>query len=204
MTGHTLTEEEGIAFGLEIMKYLDNFKKRAAEETGILFGNYGTPSESTAGWFSKKLQEQFGDIEGITDKGYLINSYHIDIKEPVNAFDKLLIEQQFAQYSLGGTITYIELAGNMNKNIPAVIQLIQFMYENNIYAEINTRSDKCSTCGYEGEALIDTNTLTWYCPQCGERDKAKLSVVRRTCGYLGDNNWGTSRTLDIINRVVHL
>lgn len=202
MTGHTLTEKEGIAFGLEIMKYLDDFKKRAVKETGILFGTYGTPSESTAGWFSKKLQEQFGDIEGITDKGYLINSYHIDIKEEVNAFDKLMIEQQFAQYSLGGTITYIEVA-NMVQNCEAVIQLIQFMYDNNIYAEINTESDMCSTCGFNGTMSIDDN-LVWYCPQCGENNKDKISVVRRTCGYISDNNWGVSRTLDIINRVKHL
>ena len=181
MTGSTLTQKEGIEFGLKVMKYLDDYKKRAVKETGLLFGIYGTPSEATAGWASNKLREQFGDIEGITDKGYLINSYHIDIKEEVNAFDKLTIEQRFAEYSTGGTITYVEVA-NMVQNCEAVIQLMQFMYENNIYAEINTRSDKCSTCGYDGEASVDMETLDFYCPQCGERDTNKLSVVRRTCG----------------------
>ena len=202
MTGYTLTEEEGIKFGVKVMKFMDDFKKRAVEDTGILFGIYGTPSESTAGWCSKKLKEQFGVIEGITDKGYLINSYHIDIKENVTAFDKLSIEQQFAQYSLGGTITYIEVA-DMTKNIEAVVQLIQYMYDANIYAEINTESDMCSSCGFNGAMSID-DKLVWYCPQCGENSKDKISVVRRTCGYISDNNWGESRTLDIINRVKHL
>lgn len=203
MIGSTLTKEEGIMLGERIMQYLHDFKERAIKETGLLFGIYGTPSESTAGWASEKLREQFGDIEGITDKGYLINSYHIDIKEEVNAFDKLAIEQKFAKYSLGGAITYIEVA-DMNKNIEAVIQLVQFMYENNIYAEINTESDVCSTCGYNSTMSFDHDKFEWYCPQCDERRVEKLSVVRRTCGYISDNSWGVSRTLDIINRVKHI
>lgn len=203
MKGATLTDEEGIAFGERIMAYLQDYKERAIAETGLLFGIYGTPSESTAGWASEKLKEQFGIIEGITDKGYLINSYHIDIKEEVNAFDKLSIEQRFAKYSTGGTITYIEVA-DMNKNIEAVIQLMQYMYETNIYAEINTESDVCSTCGYNSTMSFDHDTFEWYCPQCNERRVEKLSVVRRTCGYISDNSWGISRTLDIINRVKHL
>lgn len=203
LTGYTLTEEKGIEFGVKIMEYLDNYKERAKDETGLLFGIYGTPSESTAGWASEKLRENFGDIEGITDKGYLINSYHIDIREEVNAFDKLTIEQKFAEHSLGGTITYIEVA-NMTKNIEAVVQLMQYMYENNIYAEINTKSDRCSTCYYDGEMSMDMETFKWYCPNCGEKDQDKLSVVRRTCGYISETNWGKSRLLDILNRVLHL
>ena len=203
LTGYTLTEEKGIEFGIKVMEYLDDYKERAKKETGLLFGTYGTPSESTAGWASEKLRENFGDIEGITDKGYLINSYHIDIKEEVNAFDKLAIEQKFAEHSLGGTITYVEVA-NMTKNIEAVIQLMQFMYENNIYAEINTKSDKCSTCGFDGEMAMNMETFKWYCPNCGENNQDKLSVVRRTCGYISETSWSKSRLLDILNRTLHL
>ena len=202
LTGETLTSPKGIELGKRIMKFLHDYKERAKKETGYLFGIYGTPSESTAGTLSEKLREQFGEIEGITDKGYLINSYHIDIKEEVNAFDKLTIEQEFAQYSLGGTITYVELP-NMEKNIEAVIQLMQHMYDTNIYAEMNVESDTCSSCGYSGTMSIGDD-MVWYCPQCGENDKDKISVVRRTCGYISDNNWGYSRLLDIINRVKHL
>lgn len=202
MTGHTLVEEEGRIFALEIMRFMDDYKDKIKEETGLLFALYGTPSESTAGQFSDKLQQQFGDIEGITDKGYLINSYHIDIKQHINAFEKLKREQEFAQYSLGGTITYIEI-DNMVHNIPAVIQLLQFMYENNIYAEINTESDTCSTCGFDGVMLVNEE-LKWYCPQCGENNQDKLSVVRRTCGYISETKWCRSRMLDITNRVKHL
>ena len=202
MTGHTLIEEEGRAFALEVMRFMDAYKDKIKKETGLLFALYGTPSESTAGQFSDKLQQQFGDIEGITDKGYLINSYHIDIKQHINAFEKLKREQEFAQYSLGGTITYIEI-DNMTHNIPAVVQLLQFMYENNIYAEINTESDTCSTCGFDGVMSINDD-LKWYCPQCGEKDQDKLSVVRRTCGYISETKWCHSRMLDIVNRVKHL
>lgn len=202
MTGHTLIEEEGRLFALEVMEFLDTYKDRIKKETGLLFAIYGTPSESTAGYFSDKLRQQFGDIEGITDKGYLINSYHIDIKQPINAFEKLKREQEFAKHSLGGTITYIEVE-NMTHNIPAVVQLLQFMYETNIYAEINTESDTCSTCGFDG-AMETNEDLQWFCPQCGETDQDKLSVVRRTCGYISETKWCKSRMLDIINRVKHL
>lgn len=164
---------------------------------------YGTPSESTAGWFSEKVKSRFGIIEGITDKGWITNSYHIDIQEQINAFDKLRIEQKFAKHSLGGTITYIEVP-NMENNIDAVVQLVQYMYDNNIYAEINTESDTCSTCGFDGVMDVDREGLSWICPQCGESDQDKLSVVRRTCGYISETKWCSSRMLDIINRVKHL
>lgn len=202
MTGKTLVEEEGRLFAIEVMKFLSDYKDKAKKETGLLFALYGTPSESTAGQLSDKLLEQFGVIEGITDKGYLINSYHIDIKQHINAFEKLKREQEFAQYSLGGTITYIEI-DNMTHNIPVVMQLLEFMYNNNIYAEINTESDVCSTCSYDGVMSVGED-LKWYCPQCGENDQDKLSVVRRTCGYISETKWCGSRMLDIINRVKHL
>lgn len=202
MTGKTLIEEEGRLFAIEVMQFMNAYKDKAKQETGLLFALYGTPSESTAGYFSDKLKEQFGVVEGISDKGYLINSYHIDIKQPINAFEKLKREQEFAQYSLGGTITYIEIE-NMTHNIPVVVQLLQFMYENNIYAEINTESDVCSTCGFDGVMAVGDD-LKWYCPQCGENNQDKLSVIRRTCGYISETKWCGSRMLDIVNRVKHL
>ena len=202
MTGKTLIEEEGRLFAIEVMQFMNAYKDKAKQETGLLFALYGTPSESTAGYFSDKLKEQFGVVEDISDKGYLINSYHIDIKQPINAFEKLKREQEFAQYSLGGTITYIEIE-NMTHNIPVVVQLLQFMYENNIYAEINTESDVCSTCGFDGVMAVGDD-LKWYCPQCGENNQDKLSVIRRTCGYISETKWCGSRMLDIVNRVKHL
>ena len=202
LTGKTLIDDEGRALGVEIMQFMDRYKDEIKKETGLLFALYGTPSESTAGQFSEKLRQQFGEIEGITDKGYLINSYHIDIKQPINAFEKLRREQEFAQYSLGGTITYIEI-DNMTHNIPAIVQLLEFMYNTNIYAEINTESDTCSTCGFDGVMSVNDD-LKWYCPQCDENDQDKLSVVRRTCGYISETKWCDSRMLDIINRVKHL
>ena len=203
MTGKSLTSEKGKALGLKIMKYLDAYKDKIKEETGLMFAIYGTPSESTAGWFSDKMKNKFGIVKDITDKGWVTNSYHVDIKEGINAFDKLKLEQEFAQYSLGGTITYVEVP-NMQHNIQAVVQLIQYMYDNNIYAEINTESDTCSTCGFNGVITTDDSGLKWKCPQCGEDDQDKLSVVRRTCGYISETKWCSSRMLDITNRVKHL
>lgn len=203
LTGKSLTTKEGQELGIKIMKYIDDYKERAKKETGLLFAVYGSPSESTAGWFADKMKKRFGEIEGITDKGWITNSYHIDIQEEINAFDKLKIEQEFAKYSLGGTITYVEVP-NMTQNIDAVVQLVQYMYDNNIYAEINTESDTCSTCGFGGVMEVDEEGLKWKCPQCGENDQDKLSVVRRTCGYISETKWCSSRMLDIINRVKHL
>lgn len=180
MTGKSLTSKEGSEFALKVMNYINDYKERAKAETGLLWAIYGTPSESTAGWFCEKSRKKFGDIEGLTDKGYLINSYHVDIKEDINAFDKLKFESQFAELSLGGNITYVETY-NMERNIEALIQLVQYMYETNIYAEINTESDVCCSCGFSG-AMEVSEDLKWYCPQCNENDQDKLSVVRRTCG----------------------
>ena len=201
MTDSLLTDEKGKEFGLEVMKFMDEYKERAKKETGLLFAIYGTPSESSAGQLSNKLQKQFGNVKGITDKGYLINSYHIDIKQEINAFEKLTLEQEFAKYSTGGTITYCEVP-NMLHNLKAIESLITHMYYTNIYAEINTESDTCSTCGFDGVMAIKGNK--WYCPQCGENNQDKLSVVRRTCGYIAETKWSDSRLLDIINRVKHL
>lgn len=181
LSGNKLSSEEGQELGIEILQALSDYKDKAKEETGLWFAIYGTPAESTAGWFAEKLVAKFGVIPGITDKEWLTNSYHIDIQEEIGAFDKLRIEERFAELSVGGTITYIETC-NMEGNIPAVVQLLRFMYDNNIYAEINTESDTCSTCGFTGAIDNDPDTLDWVCPQCGERDQNKLSVVRRTCG----------------------
>lgn len=201
LTGKGLTDN--VDLGLKIMKYMNDYKDKVKKETGLLFAIYGTPSESTAGWFSNKMKNRFGVIAGITDKGWITNSYHIDIKEEINAFDKLSVEEKFAELSLGGTISYIEVY-NMTKNIDALVQIIQFMYDNNIYAEINTESDTCSSCGFSGVIEVDRDNLKWVCPQCGERDQDKLSVVRRTCGYISETKWCSSRMLDIINRVKHI
>lgn len=203
MTGQSLTSEEGQKLGLQIMEYLDAFKEKAKKETGILFAIYGTPSESTAGWFANKMRSRFGNVKDITDKGWITNSFHVDIKEEIDAFSKLKIESQFSELSLGGTISYVEIY-NTTKNLKALTQLVQFMYENNIYAEINTESDTCSTCGFHGVLEVDRETLTWYCPQCQEKNQDNLSAVRRTCGYISETKWCNSRMLDIINRVKHL
>lgn len=203
MTGESLTSEKGQELGKKIMKFIVDYKDKAKAETGLWFAVYGTPSESTAGWFANKMKNRFGVVPGITDRGRITNSYHIDVEEEIDAFSKLEIEAEFAKYSLGGTITYVEVY-NLTKNIEAVVSLVQFMYENNIYAEINTESDNCATCGYQGVIEVDEETLKWRCPQCNESNQDKLSVVRRTCGYLSETNWCTSRMLDIINRVKHL
>lgn len=203
MIGKSLSSEEGTELGIRIMKYMDSYKDKIKEETGLLFAIYGTPSESTAGWFSEKMQAKYGDIEGITDKGWITNSYHIDIEENISAFDKLRIEDEFAKYSLGGTISYVEIP-NMTKNIDAVLQLVQYMYNHNIYGELNSESDTCSTCGYNGVIGTDETGLAWKCPQCGESNQEKLSVIRRTCGYISETIWTKGRMLDITHRVKHL
>lgn len=159
--------------------------------------------ESTSGWFSNKLKSKFGEIKDITDKGWITNSYHVDIREEIDAFSKLKIEAKLQNYSTGGNISYVETY-NMEKNLEALEQLVLYIYNNNIYAEVNTESDVCGVCKYNGVMESDKETLDWVCPNCGNRDQSKLSVVRRTCGYLGETTWCTSRKLDILNRVKHL
>lgn len=203
ITGESLSSEKGKEFGIEIMKYMDSYKDKIKDETGLLFAIYGTPSESTAGWFADKMQAKYGDIDGITNKGWITNSYHIDIQEKINAFDKLRIEDEFAKYSLGGTISYVEIP-NLTKNIKAVRELVKYMYNHNIYGELNSESDTCSTCKFSGVIGVDETGLKWKCPQCGENNQEKLSVIRRTCGYISETVWSKGRMLDIINRVKHL
>lgn len=204
LTGKSHTSDEGFALAENIMKHLaakcEQFKK---DQPHLMFALYGTPQESTTGWFSNKLKEQFGEIKDITDKGWITNSYHVDIREEVDAFTKLNIESELQKYSTGGAISYIETT-NMQKNTDAIMQVIQHIYETITYAEINFESDVCGACGYTGVMDNDPETLNWVCPQCKNDDQMTLSVVRRTCGYLGETEWTDGRKLDILNRVKHL
>lgn len=202
--GGSLTSEFGFAMGEGIMKYLEDklneFKK---EQPHLRFALYGTPQESTTGWFHDKIKARFGVVEGVSDKGWITNSYHVDIQEPIDAFTKLKLEGQLQAYSKGGAISYVE-AHNMQKNIPAVIKIMQTIYEEVMYGEMNFELDTCGVCGFKGVMNNNPENLKWYCPQCGCTDQSKLSVIRRTCGYLGETEWADGRTLDILNRVKHI
>lgn len=204
LTGESHTTDVGFELAEKIMKHMKNacetFKKN---QPHLRFALYGTPQESTTGWFSEKIRNKFGDIPDITDKGWITNSYHVDIREDIDAFSKLDLEAKLQNYSTGGAVSYVETY-NMQKNVDAVIQLIQHIYETIIYAEINFESDVCGKCKYEGVMENDPDTLEWVCPNCGNRDQSTLSVVRRTCGYLGETEWTDGRKLDILNRVKHL
>lgn len=184
------------------MKHLKSKVLQWKKETGLGFALYGTPSESLTDRFARLTKKRWGEIEGITDRLFLTNSYHVFVEEPINAYDKLKFESQFHSISSGGAISYIEVP-NMGKNIPAVIALIQYMYENVQYAEFNTKLDYCQVCDYEGEILCGDD-FQWYCPNCGNRDTDRMNIVRRTCGYLGENLWNEGRTDEIRNRVLHL
>lgn len=206
MTGKKLTEKEGKEFGLEIMRYLNKFTKKWKEAENIDYSLYGTPIESTTYKFAKALQQRFGIIEGVTDKSYITNSYHVHVTEPIDAFEKLKLESEFQLLSPGGAISYVEVP-NMQNNIPAVLSVIKFIYDNIMYAELNTKSDSCQECGYEGEIQIVTDKngkLIWECPQCRNRDQRKMNVARRTCGYIGTQYWNAGRTQEIKERVMHL
>ena len=202
MLGVSHTTEEGEKFALEVMNKLRATCDKWKKETGIGFGLYGTPLESTTYKFARKLRDRFGVIEGITDKDYITNSYHVNVKEEIDAFRKLGFEAQFQKISSGGAVSYVEVT-NLNNNIEAIKQLVDYMYDTIQYAEINTKSDYCQVCGFDGEILLDEN-LEWYCPNCGNRNHNKMNVCRRTCGYLGDNFWNRGRTQDINDRYVHL
>ena len=203
MTGHSHTDNgAGKEFGLEVMQYLNDACKKWKAEEDIDYSVYGTPIESTTYKFAKCLKERFGVIKGITDRDYITNSYHVPVFEEIDAFTKLKLESEFQRLSPGGAISYIETA-NLQGNLDSVMEVIKFIYDNIMYAELNTKSDYCQECGYDGEILIDDD-LEWYCPNCGNRDHAKLNVARRTCGYIGANFWNIGRTQEIKERVIHL
>ncbi len=205
MTGHSHTEAEGTPFALEVMQHMNDKCTEWKEASNIDFSLYGTPLESTTYKFAKCLQRRFGIIEGITDKGYITNSYHVHVSEEIDAFDKLKFESQFQRLSPGGAISYVEVP-NMQDNLKAVIRVMQYIYDNIMYAELNTKSDYCQVCGFDGEIKIveDDGKLVWECPHCGNRDQEKLHVARRTCGYIGTQFWNQGRTEEIRDRVLHL
>ena len=203
MTGHSHTDNgAGKEFGLEVMEYLNDACKKWKAEEDIDYSVYGTPIESTTYKFAKCLKDRFGVIKGITDRDYITNSYHVPVFEEIDAFTKLKLESEFQRLSPGGAISYIETA-DLQGNLDSVMEVIKFIYDNIMYAELNTKSDYCQECGYTGEILIDED-LEWYCPNCGNRDHAKLNVARRTCGYIGANFWNRGRTQEIKERVIHL
>ncbi len=203
MTGHSHTDHgKGYDFAIEVMQKLNDKCKEWKEAEDIDYSVYGTPIESTTYKFAKCLRERFGVIKGITDRNYITNSYHVPVFEQIDAFTKLKLESEFQKLSPGGAISYIETA-NLSNNIPAVLEVINFIYDNIMYAELNSKFDYCQACGYTGEILIDEN-LEWYCPNCGNRDHDKLNVARRTCGYIGSNFWNKGRTQEIKERVIHL
>lgn len=206
MTGVPHTEEPGTTFGLRVMQYLNDACAKWKKENNMDFSLYGTPMESTTYKFAKKLQDRFGVIPKVTDKNYITNSYHVHVTEEINAFDKLTFESQFQKLSPGGAISYVEVP-NMENNIPAVMAVIQHIYDNIMYAELNTKSDYCQECGYTGEIQIiedENHKLVWECPNCGNRDQEKMNVARRTCGYIGTQFWNQGRTQEIKERVLHL
>ncbi|MBR6948768.1 MAG: anaerobic ribonucleoside-triphosphate reductase [Bacilli bacterium] len=203
MTGHSHTDNgKGKEFGLQVMQHLNDACKKWKEEEDIDYSVYGTPIESTTYKFAKCLKDRFGVIKGITDRDYITNSYHVPVFEEIDAFTKLKLESEFQRLSPGGAISYIETA-DLNNNLDSVMEVIKFIYDNIMYAELNTKSDYCKECGYTGEILIDDN-LEWYCPNCGNRDHDKMNVARRTCGYIGTNFWNRGRTQEIKERVIHL
>ena len=206
MTGKSHTNPDATPFALEIMRYLNAACKKWENETNIAFSLYGTPLESTTYKFSKCLQKRFGIIADVTDKNYITNSYHVHVTEPINAFDKLTFEAQFQELSPGGAISYVEVP-NMQNNIEAVLAVMQHIYDHIMYAELNTKSDYCQKCGYDGEIKIiedESHKLIWECPKCGNRDQNKMNVARRTCGYIGTQFWNQGRTQEIKERVMHL
>ena len=205
MTGHSHTEAEGTPFAMQVMQRMNDKCNEWKAESNIDFSLYGTPLESTTYKFAKSLQRRFGIIPGVTDKGYITNSYHVHVSEQIDAFDKLKFESQFQRLSPGGAISYVEVP-NMQDNLKAVIRVTQYIYDNIMYAELNTKSDYCQVCGYDGEIKIveDDGKLVWECPHCGNRDQEKMNVARRTCGYIGTQFWNQGRTEEIRDRVLHL
>lgn len=203
MTGHSHTDNgKGKEFAMQVMQKMNDVCKIWKDAEDIDYSVYGTPIESTTYKFAKCLKKRFGVVPGITDRGYITNSYHVPVFEEIDAFSKLKLESEFQRLSPGGAISYVETP-NLQNNLEAVLQIIKFIYDNIMYAELNTKSDYCQKCGYTGEILIDDN-LEWYCPNCGNRDHATLNVARRTCGYIGTNFWNKGRTQEIKERVLHI
>ena len=205
LNGKKLTEPEGKELGLAIMRKLNEYTAKWKAAENIDYSLYGTPLESTTYKFAKCLQKRFGIIEGVTDKGYITNSYHVHVTEPIDAFDKLALEAEFQALSPGGAISYVEVP-NMQQNLDAVLSVMQFIYDHIMYAELNTKSDYCQVCGYDGEIEIveQDGKLVWRCPHCGNTDQSKMNVARRTCGYIGTQFWNQGRTQEIKERVLHL
>ena len=206
MIGKKLTEPDGESFGLEIMKKLNEYTAKWKAAENIDYSLYGTPLESTTYKFAKCLQSRFGVIKGVTDKNYITNSYHVHVTEPIDAFAKLALEAKFQKLSPGGAISYVEVP-NMQNNLPAVLAIMKYIYDNIMYAELNTKSDYCQVCGFDGEIEIvkdESGKLVWKCPKCGNTDESKLNVARRTCGYIGSQFWNQGRTQEIKERVLHV
>ena len=205
MTGKSHTDAEAKPFALSVMQHMNDCCKAWKQAENIDYSLYGTPLESTTYKFATCLQKRFGIIPGITDKNYITNSYHVHVSEQIDAFTKLKFESEFQELSPGGAISYVEVP-NMQDNLEAVMSVLQFIYDNIMYAELNTKSDYCQCCGYDGEIRIveDDGKLVWECPKCGNRDQSKLNVARRTCGYIGTQFWNQGRTQEIRDRVLHL
>ncbi len=206
LIGKKLTEFQGEALGLDIMKKLNEYTAKWKKASDIDFSIYGTPLESTTYRFAKCLQERFGIVKGVTDKNYITNSYHVHVTEPIDAFDKLALEAKFQKLSPGGAISYVEVP-DMQHNIPAVLAIMQFIYDHIMYAELNTKSDYCQVCGFDGEIQVvkdEHGKLIWKCPKCGNTDQNKMNVARRTCGYIGSQYWNQGRTQEIKERVLHV
>lgn len=205
ITGKKLTEPEGRKFALNILEHLNDKYKGWCAEENIQYSLYGTPLESTTYKFAKSLQKRFGKIKGVTDKNYITNSYHIHVTEPIDAFDKLKLESEFQALSPGGAISYVEVP-DLQNNIPAVLTVMKCIYDTILYAELNTKSDYCQVCGYDGEIISveDDGKLIWKCPNCGCTDQSRMNVARRTCGYIGTQFWNQGRTQEIRDRVLHL
>ena len=205
MTGKSHTDAGAKPFALSVMQHMNDKCSEWKKAENMDYSLYGTPLESTTYKFAKCLQKRFGIVPGITDKNYITNSYHVHVSEPIDAFTKLKFEADFQRLSPGGAISYVEVP-NMQDNLEAVMSVLQFIYDNIMYAELNTKSDYCQVCGYDGEIKIveDDGKLVWECPKCGNRDQNKLNVARRTCGYIGTQFWNQGRTQEIKDRVLHL
>lgn len=203
MTGVSHTDPIGTEFALKVMNYMRAKTDKWKAETGLGFALYGTPAESLCYRFARLDTQRYGKIKDITDKGYYTNSYHVDVREEISAFDKFTFESQFQPISSGGAISYAEIP-NMNKNLDALADVVKFIYDNIQYAEFNTKSDYCQVCGFDGEIQLDKDSNDWVCPQCGNKDHSKMNVIRRTCGYLGENFWNEGKTKEIGQRVLHL
>jgi ribonucleoside-triphosphate reductase len=202
MKGVSHTTPEGKEFALKVIKRLRAACETWKKETGLGFGLYGTPAESLCYRFARIDKEKFGEIKDVTDKGYYTNSYHVDVREKIDAFEKLAFESEFQPISSGGAISYVEIP-NITHNLDALEDIVRFIYDNIQYAEFNTKSDYCHCCGFDGEIIINDNN-EWECPSCGNKDKRKMNVTRRTCGYLGENFWNEGKTKEIKSRVLHL